>query len=170
MYIYVSKRLCPIPPGLGRVGLGCLGGSLLECFLWCFGLQVGGLGSKLAAWKALLESILGLVGLGGQEAAGKGSGRAWVGPGWLAGHDGLALQKSLLDSLCKFGKVPNFSKPTRHSPGWYWPGSADLDGWSCSTLQRSGDYLCRFSRNYFCPSPHALLDYGGDTASTLWPF
>ena len=61
---------------------------LLESFLRCFGLQVGGLGSKLEAWEALLASILDLLGVWEAKGApGKGSRRAWVGPGVAGGPD-----------------------------------------------------------------------------------
>ena len=50
-----------------------------------FGLQVGGVGSKLEAWEALLESILGLVGVWeakrhqGRGLEGLGLAQGWPG-------------------------------------------------------------------------------------------
>ena len=63
--------------------LGGLGGSFLESILRYFGLQVGGLGSKLEAWEALLESILGLVGV---WEAKRQQGRCLLAQGWLGTH------------------------------------------------------------------------------------
>ena len=83
------------------MGFGGLGGSFLESILRYFGLQVGGLGSKLEAWEALLESILSLVGV---WEAKRQQGR---------GLEGLGLAQEWLGT-CKWGQLDPSWSPLGH--------------------------------------------------------
>ena len=70
----------------------------MESNLGHFGLQVEGLGSKLEAWEALLESILDLVGVWeakrqqGRGLEGIGLAQGWLGT-WNWGQQGPSLSQ-----------------------------------------------------------------------------
>ena len=90
------KEATPHSAGPGQGGFEVLGGSLLDSIFGCYGLQVGGSGSKLEVWEALLGSILGPVGVWeAKRTQRRGLERLGLAQGWLGPANGPNMDSTL---------------------------------------------------------------------------